>query len=338
MNSHGTIFLGLALTAAVAAHTTSAQSPPSVGRLGECALVNGGVIPDCRVAYRTFGTLRGDSNNAVLVPTWLSGKTADWIALLGPGQLLDTTQYFVVLAGALANGESSSPSTVTGAFPQLTIEDMVHSQYRLAREILGLERLRGVVGVSMGGIQTFEWALAYPDFVDRFVSIVGTPRAPRYERTWLRTVVRVIDAGEQYRIPQDSTWRMLAGIFTMTSSMQEALNRGRPELADSLMVADAEAFAKSVDLQDLATQTRAILAYDADRKVDRDPAEIRRRLGGRILVINSPDDRAVSAQPAFAFALRIGADTLAVRSECAHWVFSCEATSIGRAVVDFLGN
>src|SRR6185312_10432895 len=105
---------------------------------------------------------------------------------IGPGRLVDSSTYFVVLVDAFGNGVSSSPSNSAqqpgDAFPEFTIADIVRSQYRLATETLGLTHLHAVVGISMGGMQVFQWLVAYPGFIDRAVSIVGSPQIQPEER------------------------------------------------------------------------------------------------------------------------------------------------------------
>ena len=56
-------------------------------------------------------------------------------------------------------GEWGAPATLV---PEISIGDMVQSQYRLVTEVLGLEGLYAVTGISMGGMQTFEWAVSHP--------------------------------------------------------------------------------------------------------------------------------------------------------------------------------
>src|ERR1700733_15474354 len=82
--------------------------------LCHCTLDSGQTINHCRVGYRTFGTLNAAGDNAVLMPTWLNGRTDDLLALVGSApsktRLIDTTKYYAVLLDALGDGVSSSPS------------------------------------------------------------------------------------------------------------------------------------------------------------------------------------------------------------------------------------
>ena len=147
----------VALLLVVVNAALSAQARPQIASLGECVLSSGARLPDCRLGYRVLGARAAREDNVVLVPTWLGGTSADWVSLLGPGRLIDTTRYQVMVVDALGDGVSSSPSNQNvRPFPAITIEDMVATQYRLATEVLGLKRLHAVVGVSMGGIQVFD--------------------------------------------------------------------------------------------------------------------------------------------------------------------------------------
>ncbi len=324
----------LVLGSTVLANCLSGQTLPQTAELHRCSLPSGPRLESCRVGYRVYGQQR--TGNAILVPTWLGGKSSDWNGLLGPGRIIDTTRYYVVVVDALADGVSSSPSTTAGSLPQITIQDMVYTQYRLAREVLKLDHLRAVVGVSMGGIQAFEWAVAHPDFVDRFVSIVGTPQVARHDRAWLTTIVRLIDVGKTYHVPRDTVARLLAGVGVLVSDTQETINLRLPGEADSLLAESAAGMSHRIDFDDLAMQARAVLAYDFYKRPGSDSAAAAARMKGRFLVINSTDDRTVSAGPPLSFARRVGLDTLSVRSSCGHGVFGCEPAMIGAAVQAFL--
>src|SRR6266436_6381313 len=101
-------------------------------RLGDFKLESGEVIRDCRIGYRTFGTLNTNQSNAVLFPTWALGTTEQLIGSIGSNKLVDSTKYYVIAVDALANGVSSSPSNSRlqprMKFPKVTIRDMVNTQ------------------------------------------------------------------------------------------------------------------------------------------------------------------------------------------------------------------
>lgn len=145
-------------------------------KLGDLDLELGGTLAEARLAYRTHGTLAPARDNAVLFLHMYSGTPASLDPWIGSGRALDPGRWFVVCPGQLGNGLSSSPSTMSGPFPELTIGDDVAAQRRLVAEHLGLERLALVLGFSMGAQQAYEWAVRYPPAVARLAVFAGHAR------------------------------------------------------------------------------------------------------------------------------------------------------------------
>jgi len=149
----------------------------SVGRLD---LEEGGTIPDCRLAFTTWGELNAAKDNAVLITTWYSGSHQIWRDVyVGEGHALDPSRYFIVCIDQIGSGLSTSPHNAPdeiamSKFPQVRIGDDVVAQERLLREHFGIETLQLVVGGSMGAQQTYEWAVRFPEKVLRAAPIAGT--------------------------------------------------------------------------------------------------------------------------------------------------------------------
>ena len=163
---------------------TAATAPPQqVFELGPFDLASGFVLPDARLGYRTLGTLNDAKDNAVLLPHMYSGTSEFMTAFIGPDRPLDPERYFFVLpdqfgAGASSSGRNAAPPFDRGAFPAVRIADDVRAQKRLVEEQFGIERLAMVSGWSMGGQQTLEWAVRFPDMVQLAVPFAATALNP----------------------------------------------------------------------------------------------------------------------------------------------------------------
>ncbi len=154
----------------------------------------GGVLPEVTLAYETWGELNAAGDNAVLIVHALTGdshaaggpcdeyrKGGWWEPMIGPGRAIDTDQYFVVCSNVLGGcSGSTGPASVEPEsgrpygtrFPLITIRDIVRTQRRLL-DRLGVRRLALVTGGSIGGQQALEWAVEFPDFVDKAVPIAA---------------------------------------------------------------------------------------------------------------------------------------------------------------------
>jgi homoserine O-acetyltransferase/O-succinyltransferase len=124
---------------------------------------------DLRLAYRTLGELAPDKSNAVLLLHGTVGSGRQFLqpafadAMFGAGEPLDAREHFVILPDAIGHGSSSKPSDgLAQDFPRYGYGDVVEAQHRLVTEGLGLDRLRLVMGTSMGGMHTWMWGELYP--------------------------------------------------------------------------------------------------------------------------------------------------------------------------------
>lgn len=185
------------------ATSASAQQQPQEGvqqfaNLGNVKLQNGSVIFDFRVGYRTLGRLNADKSNAILWPTWLGGTSQDLLEFIGPGKVLDSSKYFVVLVDAIGDGVSTSPSNSKTQplmkFPEFSIRDMVEVAHRLATDVLHLSHLHAVMGISMGGMQTFCWVLTYPNFMDVAIPMFGSPQSTSFDKLLWTTEIDAIES------------------------------------------------------------------------------------------------------------------------------------------------
>ncbi|OGU73632.1 MAG: hypothetical protein A2V93_09170 [Ignavibacteria bacterium RBG_16_34_14] len=173
---------------------TWSQSGQKFVEIGDFSLINGEKIINCRIGYRTFGKLNEDKSNVIIYPSWFDGTSEAIGNLITKHNFIGTNKYFIIAIDALGNGSSTSPSNYDTDFPQITIRDMVNTQCKLLDESLGIKHLYGVVGGSMGGIQALEWAVAYPDFIDKIISYSVTPKMTSYDLLWMNTQLKIFES------------------------------------------------------------------------------------------------------------------------------------------------
>lgn len=147
----------------------------------------GGILPAVRVAYRTWGTLRPEKDNVILVCQALTGSAdADewWAGMFAEGGAFDATQDFIVCSNVLGSCYGTTgPSSLNPQdgrqygpdFPEITIRDMVHVQRQLLTG-LGIDRVKLVVGASLGGMQVLEWGALYPEVVQSMMPMGASGR------------------------------------------------------------------------------------------------------------------------------------------------------------------
>jgi homoserine O-acetyltransferase len=93
----------------------------------------------------------------------------------------------------IGNSDSSSPSNTAGAFhgadfPHVTIHDNVRLQRALVDEVLPVQQVALVIGWSMGGMQAYEWATQFPEFVQRLLPFCATARCSTHNHVFLEGV------------------------------------------------------------------------------------------------------------------------------------------------------
>ena len=195
-------------------YSQEAHGPFELVSIGEIALEEGGAIPDCRLAVATHGSLNAARDNAILVTTWYSGTSKIMEQVyIGAGRALDPSKYFIICVNQIGNGLSTSPHNSEGAlagpgFPKVRIGDDVRAQHKLLTETFKLDRLALVVGGSMGAQQSYEWAVRYPDFVERAAPIAGTAKNTEHDSLFTETLVEAIETdpgfrGGRYETPAD---------------------------------------------------------------------------------------------------------------------------------------
>jgi homoserine O-acetyltransferase/O-succinyltransferase len=291
------------LMALVLSGAALAQSPAAVQGdfvLKDFKFNSGQSLPELRIHYRTLGTPQRDAQgvvrNAVLILHG-TGRSGDNLMnpqfagqLFGPGSLLDTSRYFIILPDGIGHGRSSKPSDgLRARLPRYRYQDMVEAQYRLVTEGLGINHLRLVMGTSMGGMHTWLWGETYPDFMDALMPLASLPvRIAGLNQVTRRMTIDAIRTDPEwqngdYKSQPHGLYAAIHIRLIMTSSpLQWQKQYPTREAADKFLEDTARARFSSTDANDMLYQLEASSDYD--------PSPHLERIKAPLMAVNSDDD------------------------------------------------
>jgi homoserine O-acetyltransferase len=276
--------------------------PPVPGDfvLRDFRFATGETLPELRLHYVTIGEPRRDAHgtvrNAVLVLHGTGGSGRGFLSrnfadvLFGAGGLLDARTHYVILPDGIGHGGSSKPSDgLRAKFPRYTYADMVAAQYRLVTEGLKVNHLRLVMGTSMGGMHTWMWGEAYPDFMDGLVPLASVPaQIAGRNRMWRKMILDSIredpawNGGDYSAQPPGLAGAVRILVLMAGSTVQAQKDAPSRDAADKLLAGQMRSRTNGVDANDM------LYYFDASR--DYDPSPLLDRITAPLLAINSADD------------------------------------------------
>jgi homoserine O-acetyltransferase len=288
----------------------SAQQQPSAPKLtpqeGDFVTHNfhfksGETLPDLRLHYYTLGKPQRDAHgrttNAVLILHGTTGSGRQFLSplfapvLFGPGDLLDTDRYFIILPDNIGHGQSSKPSDGMHArFPHYDYDDMVAAQHLLLEQGLGVNHLRLVMGTSMGCMHSWVWGETYPDFMDAIMPLACLPvEIAGRNRVWRKMVIEGIQNdpawknGDYTTEPQDAL-RIWADFLILAGSAPLVMQKNLPtaDAADKFEEETTKRIMASADANDVLYAVSSSRGYDPSPNLD--------RIVAPVLFINSADD------------------------------------------------
>ena len=148
---------------------------------------SGAVLPELEIVYNTWGKLNSEGDNVIWVCHALTANSdveSWWPGMVGSGLLFDTDKYFIICANVLGSCYGTTgPSSVnrqTGRqwlkdFPLITIRDLVNV-HEILRKHLNISHIHSVIGASIGGFQSLEYSIMYPDIVKRLVFVASSAK------------------------------------------------------------------------------------------------------------------------------------------------------------------
>lgn len=269
--------------------------------LSNFTFTTGETMPTLRLHYTTFGKPQKDKNgrttNAVYIMHGTTGNSHNFVNqlfaghLFEPGQLLDATKYYIILADGIGHGKSSKPSDgLHMRFPKYTYDDMVKADYTVLTQKMGINHLRLIMGTSMGAMHCWVWAETYPDFMDACmanaslpVEIAGRNRISRYAAIQCVENDPAWKGGEYTEPPAEGLRGAYSSMFWMTSSPYN-LQKYAPtrQQAEKIYDRSVENFIKHEDANDM------IYAFDASRYYNPEPNLS--KIKCNFFAVNSADD------------------------------------------------
>jgi homoserine O-acetyltransferase len=262
--------------------------------------VSGETMAEVKLHYTTLGRPKKDAEgmvrNAILVLHGTGGTGRGFLSpaftgeLFGPGKLLDSSQYYVILPDNIGHGGSSKPSDgLRMKFPHYDYLDMVRLQHRLLTEGLGVEHLRLIIGTSMGCMHSWIWVERFSDFMDGAVPLACMPTAIAGRNRMMRRLIMDFIRDDpdwkngDYTTPLRGMRAAQGMLFIMTSAPMVQHRQGPTrDQADSLI-------RRFVDSRAAATDANDMLYY-FDASSDYDPSGHLWEITSPVLAINSADD------------------------------------------------
>jgi homoserine O-acetyltransferase len=261
---------------------------------------SGEMLPEVRIHYRTIGRPirdgQGRITNAVLVLHGSSGDASQVLApsfsepLFGAGGPVDAARHYLIFPDNLGNGRSTKPSDgLRARFPKYGYGDMLALQHRLVTEHLGIDRLRLVIGISMGGMQAWLWGTRYPEAMDGIVPIAAMPAAITGRNLlWRRILSHAIRSDPEWN---GGNYKNQPKGFLAIMPMFDMLVQSPARLGESLTTyAAADAHVGEVVDETIEEDDASNILYRFESSFDFNPEPELGRLRAPLLAILFEDD------------------------------------------------
>ena len=260
---------------------------------------DGETLATLKIHYATLGTphhnAKGEIDNAVLVLHWTGADSRALLsptytkALFDPGRPLDAHRYYLIFPDSVGHGQSSKPSDgLKAKFPNYDYGDIVDLQHKVVTETLEIKHLHAILGMSMGGMNAWQWAEAYPDMMDGVMPVVSLPISVSGRNLlWRRMVIDAIRSDPEWKngeyVETPRGWIVGYDILRMMIDSDSALQREVPNgsAADKFLGANRFA-AEHVDANDILFSLKSSFSYDPEPELS--------KIKTKVFALNFSDD------------------------------------------------
>jgi homoserine O-acetyltransferase len=261
---------------------------------------SGETLPEVRLHFRTMGQPRYDSRqritNGVLLMHGSSGDASQVLApsMIGPltaaGGPLDLASHFLIVPDILGAGKSTKPSDgLRAKFPKYGYGDLVDLEHRLITGHFNIQRLRLVMGISMGGMHTWMWGIRYPQMMDGLVAISSLPaKIEGRNLLWRRILTNAIRNDPEW---QGGNYQAQPRGFLNIMPMFDMLVQSPARLAERLTTyPQADAHVKDVVEETVEEDDANNILYRFEASFDYDPERELGKITAPALAILFADD------------------------------------------------
>lgn len=286
--------------------SAAASAEPKGARQGDYVAKDfqfrsGETLPELRLHYTTLGKPKRDKDghiiNAVMILHGTGGSGQQFYrpqfadVLFKKGGLLDPAKYYIILPDNVGHGKSSKPSDgLKAKFPQYDYHDMVAAQHELLTKGLGVDRLRLLMGTSMGCMHAFMWGEVHPDFVEAMMPLACLPvEIAGRNRMWRKIVIDAIKTdpdwkGGDYDEQPEEALRTVASLLLIAGGAPIPMQAEYPtrDAADKFVEDRLAQVVAGLDANDFLYQIAASRSYD--------PSPDLEKITAKMTWINSADD------------------------------------------------
>lgn len=294
----------IGVAAAVVVQSAAAAAPePAVHDhvIRDFRFSTGETLPELRIRYQTLGQPRLDAQgrvtNAVLLLHGTGGTGRQFLSplfadvLFAPGGLLDPAKVFVIMPDGIGHGGSSKPSDgLRARFPRYDYADMIRAQHDLVTRGLKVDRLRLILGTSMGCMHSFMWAEAWPDAARALMPLACLPtEIAGRNRLWRSMAINAIVSDPAYQSGDYKTQPVqglgeAADLLILAGAAPLPMQRQLPTRAavDAWLPGERARRVAGMDANDFIYQVDASRTYDPSSELE--------KITAPMTWINSADD------------------------------------------------